>query len=76
MSPMIVVKNGAGERRVMRMEDGLKDPEVAKVISRLERTEEYPKFRATLMDGPFDVNTVYRQNLPKGQKGPRGPSAD
>lgn len=76
MSPMIVVKNGAGERRVMRMQDALKDPEVAKVISRLERTEDHPKFRALLMDGPFDVNTVYRQNLPKGQKGPRGPSAD
>lgn len=73
MSPMIVMKAADGVTTVMKMDDALKDPEVAKIISRVERTDSFPTLRANLMDGPFDAATVYRQKFPKGLNPPHGP---
>jgi len=75
VSPMIVVQDASGKKKVMTMNAALQDPKVAKIISRLERTDKLPDFRSTLMDGPFDPNTCYQQKIPKGNREPRGPNA-
>jgi hypothetical protein len=75
LSPMIVVRDSSGQTRVTTMNEGLQDPEVAKIISRVERTYDQPETRVPLMDGPFDPSTCYQQKIPKGQKEPQGPRA-
>lgn len=73
VSPVVVVTKSSGERKVVRIDEALRDPEIAKMISRVERTEEQKNFRSTALDGPFDPTTAYRQKPPKGQKLPSGP---
>jgi hypothetical protein len=71
VSPVIVVTKSSGEKVVMRMDKALQDPEIAKIFSRVERTEEQKKTRSTALDGPFDPNTAYRQRPVKGQELPK-----
>jgi hypothetical protein len=73
VSPVIVVTTKSGEKKVMRMDEALKDPEIAKIFSRVERTEDQKKVRSTALDGPFDPNTAYRQRPVKGQDMPEVP---
>lgn len=73
VSPVIVVTKSSGEKVVMRMDEALKDPQIAKIFSRVERSEEQKKTRSTALDGPFDPATVYRQRPSKGQELPQGP---
>jgi len=76
VSPMIVVRDGSGRRTVMTMTEALKDPDIAKIFSRLERTETLPNLRSPALDGPFDASTAYGQKFPKGLKEPRGPKPE
>ncbi len=75
VSPMVVVRDSSGARRVMKMEEALQDPEIAKILSRAERTGSQPNYRSPAPEGPFDASTAYRQNLPKGLKAPDGPGS-
>lgn len=71
VSPVVVVTKSSGERKVLRMDEALRDPVIAKMISRVERTEEQKNFRSPGLDGPFDPRTAYRQKPPKGQNLPK-----
>lgn len=73
VSPVLVVTKASGERKVIRMDDALRDPEIAKIISRVERTEDQKNIRSTCIDGPFDPTTAYRQKPAKGQRLPHDP---
>jgi len=75
VSPVVVVTTRSGERKVMHMDAALQDREVAKIISRVERTDDQKNIRSTALDGPFDPGTAYRQKPPKGQTLPLGPDA-
>ncbi|MCE9624906.1 MAG: hypothetical protein K8R69_05555 [Deltaproteobacteria bacterium] len=70
VSPVVVVTTASGDRKVMRMDEALRDPEIAKMMNRVERTEEQKKFRSPASEGPFDPTTAYRQKPPKGQNLP------
>lgn len=75
VSPVIVFTSSTGEKKVMRMDEALKDPAIAKIISRVERTEDQKNIRSTAVDGPFDPATVYCQKPIKGQNLPKNPDA-
>ncbi|HKY63503.1 MAG TPA: hypothetical protein VJR29_08800 [bacterium] len=75
VSPVLVVTKKSGEKVVMRMDKALQDPEIAKIFSRVERTEDQKKFRSPALDGPFDPTTAYRQGPVKGQAMPKDASS-
>jgi len=76
ISPILVYRSPQGVKKTMRMDDALQIPEVAKVINRLERTDQQWQVRSTLMDGLFDPASVYSQKPTKDQKMPHGPDPD